>query len=89
MTLESQYGEILKIETQPYFNFINSIDSEETKKVYSFCLSKFLCYNKLDLISFLRLSQEEMVDVITRYLVTQKKSKTYKNLILSFNKTYL
>lgn len=72
MALESQYDQILKVETQSYFNFINSIDSEETKKAYSFCLSKFLCYNKLDLISFLRLPQEEMVDVITKYLVSQK-----------------
>jgi integrase len=83
MALETRYDQILKVETRPYFNFINSIDSEETKKAYSFCLSKFLCYNKLDLISFLRSSQDETVDVITKYLVSQKKSKTYKNLILS------
>ena len=30
MALETKYDQILKAETQSYFNFINSIDSEET-----------------------------------------------------------
>ncbi len=71
----SQYETILKIETQTYFNFINSIDSEDTKKTYRFCISKFLNYYKLDLISFLRLPQEDIVNLVTKYLVFQKKSR--------------
>ena len=40
-----------------YFNFVNSIDSEVTRKTYEYLMSKFLKYCNLDLGSLLRLSQ--------------------------------
>ena len=80
---QSQSEQILKVESQTYFNFINSLDSEYTKKMYRFCVSKFLLYYKLDLISFLKLPQQDIANLVTRYLVTQKTSRDYKNLVFS------
>lgn len=81
--MSNESEQILKVETQSYFNFINSIDSEETRKIYCFCISKFLRYNNLDLFSFLKMRPENIADLVTGYLVSQKKSKSYRNLILS------
>jgi hypothetical protein len=44
-----------------YFNFVNSIDSEVTRKTYEYLMSKFLKYCNLDLDSLLRLSQQEHI----------------------------
>jgi len=68
---------------QIYFNFINSLDSEVTKKSYRFCMLKFLSHYKLDLISFLKLPQQDISDLIIKYLVERKISRQYKNLIFS------
>ena len=68
-------------ENDPYYNFINSLDSEYTKKYYKFCLEKFLKHYKLDLDSFLKLPQEDMANLIIKYLVEIKISKQYKNLM--------
>lgn len=43
-----------------YFNFVNSIDSEVTRKTYEYLMSKFLKYCNLDLGSLLRLSQQDL-----------------------------
>lgn len=83
VTKKRKYEQVLKMETHPYFNFINSLNSDDTKRVYRYCISKFLTYNKLDLVTFLRLPQEDIAHLLTKYLVSQKKSKPYKNLILS------
>lgn len=64
-----------------YYNFINSLDSEYTKKYYKFCLEKFLSHYKLKLTSFLALPQQEMTMLIIKYLVEKKISKQYKNLM--------
>ncbi|HSA74311.1 MAG TPA: hypothetical protein VLD84_10195, partial [Nitrososphaeraceae archaeon] len=64
-----------------YYNFINSLDSEYTKKYYKFCLEKFLSHYKLELTSFLKLQQHEMTMLIIKYLVEEKISKQYKNLM--------
>ncbi len=37
-----QYEQILKVDSQPYFSFINLIDSEETEKVVFILYLKFL-----------------------------------------------
>ena len=66
-----------------YYNFINSLDSEYTKKYYKFCLEKFLSHFNLDLISFLKLPQDEMTNLIIKFLVETKISKKYKNLIIA------
>ena len=76
VTKKRKYEQVLKMETQPYFNFINSLDSDDTKKVYRYRISKFLTYNKLDLVTFLRLPQEDIAHLLTKYLVSQKKIKT-------------
>lgn len=39
-----------------YFNFLNSIDSEFTKRQYNYSLTRFLKHYKLDLSKFLEFS---------------------------------
>jgi integrase len=65
-----------------YFNFINSIDSEYTKRQYSYNLARFLNYIKIDLSKFLKLPQTKITDLITEYLVETQVSKSTKNNIL-------
>ena len=62
-----------------YFNFLNSIDSEYTKKQYNYSLTRFLKHYKLDLHSFLKLPQTKITDIIPEYLVTTQVSKSTKN----------
>jgi len=69
--------------SQEYFNFINSINSEETKKQYAYCLDQFLKYHKLDLKKFLHLPQQQMTNLIIAYLVQKKVSKALKNVIFA------
>lgn len=64
-----------------YYNFINSLDSEYTKKYYKFCLEKFLNHYKIDLASLLKLPEDQLTNLIIKYLVETKISKQYKNLL--------
>jgi hypothetical protein len=68
-----------------YSNFINSINSEQTRQTYEYSLSKFLKYYQMNLESFLRLPQQEILNLITNYLVDEKKkiSRQYKVLVFS------
>ena len=68
-----------------YSNFVNSINSEQTRQIYEFSLSKFLKYYQMDLDSFLRLPQQEISNLIINYLVDEKKkiSRQYKVIIFS------
>ena len=77
------FMQLLNQKSQVYFNFLNSLDSQVTKKTYEFCLSKFLSHCELDLISFLKLPQEDISNLIIRYLVAKKISRQYKKLIFS------
>ena len=52
--------QVLDEQSKAYFNFINSLDSNITRKSYEFCLKKFLNHYNMDLESFLRLSQQEI-----------------------------
>ena len=70
-------------ENQAYSNFVNSINSEQTRQTYEFSLSKFLNHCKLDLDTFLSLSQQEISNLITNYLVDKKISRQYKVVIFS------
>ena len=45
---------------QEYFNFINSLNSDSTKKIYSYCLQEFLNHSKLDLHKFLKLPEQKL-----------------------------
>ena len=68
---------------QAYFNFVNSINSDVTRKNYEYCLSRFLKYCNLDLDSLLKLSQQELSNLIIKYLVSQKISSQYKTVIMA------
>jgi integrase len=66
-----------------YFNFVNSINSEVTRKNYEYCLSKFLKYCDLDLESLLKLPQQELSNLVIKYLVSLKISSQYKIVIMA------
>lgn len=67
--------------SKEYFNFINSLNSEDTKRQYIYNLQRFLKYSKLDLNKFLKLSDQKLADLIIKYLVQKKVSKPTKNVI--------
>jgi len=66
---------LLEEQSNAYYNFINSLHSESTKQWYKFCLEKFLNHYRIDLLSFLKLPQQDMMNLII------KVSWQYKNLI--------
>ena len=73
--------QILDEQSKAYFNFINSLKSESTRKSYTYCIEKFLGHYEKDLDQFLRLSQDEMTNLIIKYFVDNKISNQYKNLM--------
>jgi hypothetical protein len=64
-----------------YFNFINSLDSEYTKKTYEYHIQKFLNHYKIDLATFLKLPQQEISNLLIKYLVERNLSRSSKNLV--------
>ncbi|MDW0164636.1 MAG: hypothetical protein QOK65_04520 [Nitrososphaeraceae archaeon] len=70
-------------QSNAYFNFINSLHSESTKESYRFCLEKFLNHYGIDLLSFLKLPQQDITTLIIKYLVDRKISKQYKSVIMA------
>ncbi|MDP9210615.1 MAG: hypothetical protein M3N27_01315 [Thermoproteota archaeon] len=73
--------QVLDEQSKAYFNFINSLKSESTRKSYTYCIEKFLGHYEKDLDQFLRLSQDEMTNLIIKYFVDNKISNQYKNLM--------
>lgn len=73
----------MQVLNEAYSNFVNSINSDQTRQVYEYTLNQFLNHYQLDLDSFLELSLQEMSDYIISYLVNKKISKQYKTVILS------
>ena len=73
--------QVLDENSQVFFNFINTLHSEATKESYKFCLEKFLNHNRIDLLSFLKLPQQDISNLIIKYLVDKKVSRQYKNII--------
>jgi hypothetical protein len=71
------------LESKQYSNFVNSINSEKTRFQYEYCLAKFLKFHKIELKTFLKLSQDEISDLITNYLVHRNISRQYKIVIFS------
>jgi integrase len=71
------------VQQDAYFNFVNSINSDVTRKNYEYLLSRFLKYCNLDLISLLKLSQQDLSNLIVNYLVSQKISSQYKTVIMA------
>jgi hypothetical protein len=56
--------QVLNEPSEAYFNFINSINSDVTRRNYEYCMSKFLKYYNLDLDSLLKLPQQELSNLI-------------------------
>jgi integrase len=75
--------QVLDENSQAFFNFINSLDAQHTRESYRFCLQKFLSYNSIDLLSFLKLPQQDITNLVIRYLVDRKISRGYKKLVTS------
>lgn len=71
------------LESKQYSNFVNSINSEQTRRKYEYTLTQFLKHYQIDLESFLALSQQEISDYIINYLVRRKISRQYKIVIFS------
>jgi hypothetical protein len=71
------------LEKETYSNFVNSINSDSTRQVYEFSLTRFLNYFNLDLDFLLKLSQQEISTLIINYLVNKKISRQYKIVIFS------
>jgi hypothetical protein len=67
--------------SEVYFNFINSLDSEYTKKTYEYCMQKFLNHYKIGLTTCLNLPPQEISNLLIKYLVERKLSKSSKNLV--------
>jgi len=73
--------QVLNEQSKASFNFINSLHSESTRETYRFCLEKFLNHYRIDLLSFLKLPQQDTTNLVIKYLVDKKVSRQYKNLI--------
>src|ERR1044071_7748599 len=70
-------------ESNAYSNFVNSINSDQTRRIYEYTLSLFLKYYQTDLGSFLRLDRQEISNIIINYLLEKKISRQYKKVIFS------
>lgn len=66
--------QVLDENLEVFFDFINSLYSDSTKKSYIFCLEKFLNHYGIDLLSFLKLPQQDISNLIIKYLVDLKVS---------------
>ena len=75
--------QVLNERSDAYFNFMNSIDSNHPRQTYEFCIQKFMNHYKTDLESLLQLPPQDISNLLIRYLVEKKISKSYKNQILS------
>ncbi|HXV87572.1 MAG TPA: hypothetical protein VD710_00595 [Nitrososphaeraceae archaeon] len=73
----------MQVSVTTYSNFVNSINSEETKEQYEYCLAQFLKYCQTDLDSFLKLPHDEISSLIVNYLLQRKVSRQYKVVIFS------
>ena len=58
--------QVLDEQSNAYFNFINSLKSEPTRRSYKFCIQKFLGHYEMDLALFLNLPQDEMTNLIIK-----------------------
>ena len=64
----------LEEQSEAYFNFINSIDSNRTRQSYEICMLKFLDHYRTDLGSLLKLSPQDITNLMIKYLVDRKIS---------------
>ncbi len=73
----------MQVSINAYDNFVNSINSEQTKEQYEYCLAQFLKYCQMDLNSFLKLPHDKISNLIVNYLLQRKLSRQYKIVIFS------
>lgn len=59
----------MQVQKEAYSNFVNSINSEQTRQIYEYSLLQFLNHYQLDFDSLLKLEQQEISEYITNYLV--------------------
>lgn len=64
--------QVLDENSQVFFNFINTLHSDYTKASYKFCLEKFLNHYRIDLLSFLKLPQQDMTNLIINIWLIKK-----------------
>ena len=69
--------------SDPYFNFINTLNSERTKVLYAYCLNEFLTFTRKNLVEFISINNADQTNLIIQYLVSKKVSAQYKNVILA------
>ncbi|MDP9305891.1 MAG: site-specific integrase [Thermoproteota archaeon] len=75
--------QVLDEQSKAYFNFINSLDSGRTRQSYEFCIQKFLNHYRIDFETLLKLPQQDISNLLIKYLVEMKISKSYKIQIFS------
>ena len=73
----------MQVSINAYDNFVNSINSAETKEQYEYCLTLFLKYCEMNLDSFLKLPQDQISSLIVSYLLQRKVSRQYRVVIFS------
>jgi integrase len=83
MQVAKIHGSVNLEKSKAYSNFTDSINSDETKEQYEYCLIQFLKYCEMNLDSFLRLPQDEISSLIVNYLLQRKVSRQYKVVIFS------
>ena len=59
----------MQVLDEAYSNFVNSINSDQTRQVYEYTLSQFLKHYQMDLDTFLKLSQQD----ISNYIINRQK----------------
>ena len=74
---------LVQQEGNSHDNFVNSINSEQTRRIYEYSLTQFLKHYQIDLDSFLKLPQQEISNYIINYLTKKKISRQYKIVIFS------
>ena len=73
----------MQVFDEAYSNFVNSINSDQTRQVYEYSLAQFLKHCQMDLDSFLKVKQPEISNIIINYLVEKRISRQYKVVIFS------
>lgn len=73
----------MQVSINAYDNFVNSINSAETREQYEYCLTQFLKYCQMNLESFLKSPQDEISNLIVSYLLQRNVSRQYRVVIFS------
>jgi len=69
-----------------YFNFANSLRSQQTRQKYDYALKKFLLSNKISIEQFITLPVIDIENLLIEYITKLKKeglSTSYINVILA------